>query len=102
MVRTIESDTGRKGDACNEFEYWSTASDRLEVVTMTRAAVILNVSDVSVPSKDPWGNERIGLYGTTKIDRGDFGLVWNTPLEFNGVLVGDEAAITVDVEFIKG
>jgi polyisoprenoid-binding protein YceI len=38
-------------------------------------SVILGVSDVSAPSKDPWGNQRIGLSGAAKIDRRDFGLV---------------------------
>jgi polyisoprenoid-binding protein YceI len=65
-------------------------------------SVTLSVNDVSEPSKDPWGNERIGLSGSTKINRKDFGLVWNTPLELGGMLVGDEVAITLDVQFIKG
>jgi len=65
-------------------------------------SVILSVDDVSAPSKDPWGNQRIGLSGLAKIDRRDFGLVWNSPLEFGGMLVGDEVTITLDVQFIKG
>lgn len=65
-------------------------------------SVTMSVSDVSAPSKDPWGNQRIGLSGTAKIDRRDYGLVWNTPLEFGGMLVGDDVAITLDVQFIKG
>jgi polyisoprenoid-binding protein YceI len=64
--------------------------------------ITLNVNDVSKPSKDPWGNLRIGLTGSTKVNRKDFGLVWNAPLEFGGVLVGDEVTITLDVQFIKG
>jgi polyisoprenoid-binding protein YceI len=64
--------------------------------------VTLNVADFSEPSKDPWGNLRIGLSGSTKVNRKDFGLVWNAPLEFGGVLVGDEVTITLDVQFIKG
>ena len=62
----------------------------------------LNVNDVSKPSKDPWGNQRIGLSGSAKVNRKEFGLVWNAPLEFGGVLVGDEVTITLDVQFIKG
>jgi hypothetical protein len=27
--------------------------------------------------------------------------VWNAPLEFGGVLVGEEVAISIDVQFIK-
>jgi len=57
---------------------------------------------VSEPSKAPWGNQRIGLSTTAKVNRKDFGLVWNAPLEFGGVLVGDEVAIALDVQFIKG
>jgi len=64
--------------------------------------VTLSVDDVSGPSKDPWGNERIGLSGSAKINRKEFGFVWNAPLEFGGFLVGDEVTITLDVQFIKG
>ena len=64
-------------------------------------SVTLAVSDVSEPAKDPWGNVRIGLSASTKVNRKDFGLVWNAPLEFGGVLVGDEVTITLDVQFIK-
>ena len=64
-------------------------------------SVTLNVDDVSEPSKDPWGNQRIGLSGSTKVNRKDFGIVWNTALDSGGVLVGDEVTITLDVQFIK-
>jgi polyisoprenoid-binding protein YceI len=64
-------------------------------------SVTLEVTDVSEPSKDPWGNLRIGLSGSTKVNRKDFGLVWNAPLEFGGMLVGEEVTITLDVQFIK-
>jgi polyisoprenoid-binding protein YceI len=64
-------------------------------------SVILKVEDVSEPSKDPWGNHRIGLSGSTKINRKDFGLTWNSTLETGGVLVGEDIAITLDVELIK-
>ena len=63
--------------------------------------VILKVEDVSEPSKDPWGNHRIGLSGTTKINRKDFGLTYNSVLETGGVLVGEEVTITLDVQFIR-
>jgi len=64
--------------------------------------VTLSVDDVSGPSKDPWGNQRIGLSASAKVNRKDFGFVWNAPLELGGVLVGDEVTITLDVQFIKG
>lgn len=68
----------------------------------TTRPVVLAVNDLTAPAKDPWGNVRIGLEATTKINRKDFGLVWNAALETGGVLVGDEVQITVDAEFVKG
>jgi polyisoprenoid-binding protein YceI len=63
--------------------------------------VIFAVDGPSAPAKDPWGSTRIGLSATTKINRKEFGLAWNAALETGGFLVGDEIAITLDVEFIK-
>jgi polyisoprenoid-binding protein YceI len=65
-------------------------------------SVTLTVEDVSGPSKDPWGNQRIGLSASAKINRKDFGLTWNSALESGGVLVGDEVTIMLDIQFIKG
>ncbi|MFZ0706067.1 MAG: YceI family protein [Candidatus Korobacteraceae bacterium] len=53
------------------------------------------------PMKDPWGNTRIAISASTKINRKDFGLTWNAALETGGILVGDEVTITLDVEFVK-
>jgi polyisoprenoid-binding protein YceI len=53
------------------------------------------------PSKDPWGNTRIGISATTKINRKDFGLGWNAALETGGILVGEEVTITLEVQFVK-
>jgi len=63
--------------------------------------VTLAVEGPTPPTKDPWGNTRIAISATTKINRQDFGLVWNVALETGGILVGDEVTITLDVEFIK-
>jgi polyisoprenoid-binding protein YceI len=53
------------------------------------------------PTKDPWGNTRVAVSATTRINRKDFGLTWNTTLETGGILVGDEVTITLDVKFVK-
>jgi polyisoprenoid-binding protein YceI len=63
--------------------------------------VVFNVEGPTPPAKDPWGNTRIGLSASTKINRKDFGLNWNTALETGGILVGDEVTITLDVQFVK-
>jgi polyisoprenoid-binding protein YceI len=63
--------------------------------------VVFNVEGPSAPGKDPWGNTRVGLSATTKVNRKDFGLTWNAALETGGILVGDDVTITLDVQFIK-
>jgi polyisoprenoid-binding protein YceI len=63
--------------------------------------VVFSVEGPTAPGKDPWGNTRIGLSATTKINRKDFGLTWNAVLETGGILVGDEVTITLDVQFVK-
>ena len=63
--------------------------------------VVLDVEGPSKESKDPWGSLRKGATATTKINRKDFGLVWNKALETGGVAVGDEIIITLEIEMIK-
>ena len=53
------------------------------------------------PIKDPWGNMRIGLAATTKINRKDYGLSWNKVLEAGGVMVGEDVTIQINAEFVK-
>ncbi|HTM16772.1 MAG TPA: YceI family protein [Terracidiphilus sp.] len=63
--------------------------------------VRFTVEGPTPPGKDPWGNTRVGLSATTKINRKDFGLTWNAALETGGILVGEEVTITLDVQFVK-
>ena len=59
------------------------------------------VEGPTAPVKDPWGNTRIGITATTKINRTNFGLTFNAALETGGVLVGEDVAITLELEFVK-
>ena len=43
---------------------------------------------------------RAGFTATTVIDRKDFGVSWNSPLDKGGVVVGDKIEITLDAEAI--
>src|ERR1700676_1043738 len=63
--------------------------------------VVFSVEGPTPPAKDPWGNTRVAVSATTKINRKDFGLTWNTALETGGILVGDEVTITLDIQFVK-
>lgn len=59
------------------------------------------VEGPTAPGKDPWGNTRIGLSATTKINRKDYGLNWNAALETGGILVGDDVNITIEAQFVR-
>jgi polyisoprenoid-binding protein YceI len=50
---------------------------------------------------DPWGQQRIALTATTEIDRRDFGLTWNAPLEGGGVLIGNTVKIEIEAEAVR-
>ena len=77
-----------------------TVAGELGIHGVTRN-VVLEVEGPSAPMKDPWGNTRIGLSATTRINRKDFGLTWNAALETGGILVGDDVNINLDIQFIK-
>ena len=64
-------------------------------------SVVFQVEGPTAPTKDPWGNLRVGVAATTKISRKEFGLTWSAPLEAGGVMIGDEVTITLEVEFVK-
>lgn len=63
--------------------------------------VVFAVEGPTPAAKDPWGNTRIAVSATTKINRKDFGLTWNAALETGGILVGEEVTITLDIQFVK-
>ncbi len=51
------------------------------------------------PVQDPFGDGKsIGFTASAKINREDYGLMWNQPMENNGVMVGREVTLFVDVE----
>jgi len=52
-------------------------------------------------TKDPLGNQRAGFTGEGKVNRKDYGMVWNKTLDSGGLVVGDEVFIKLDIECIK-
>jgi polyisoprenoid-binding protein YceI len=52
-------------------------------------------------AKDPFGNDRIGFEGSTKISRKDYGITWNAALETGGFLVSDEITLEFEISAIK-
>lgn len=63
--------------------------------------VTLDVEGPEADVKDPWGNVKAGASASTRVNRKDFGLTWNQALETGGVLVGDDVAITLDIELLR-
>lgn len=74
-------------------QQWKLTGD-LTLHGITRE-VTFDIEGPSPAIKDPWGNLRRGATATARINRKDFGV--------NGGagLVGDEVAITIDLEFIR-
>jgi len=69
----------------------------LTIRGITREAT-LDVEPLSPEVRDPWGNNKRGVSATTRIDRKDFEVSWNAALDGGGLVVGDEVAITLEVE----
>jgi polyisoprenoid-binding protein YceI len=51
--------------------------------------------------KDPYNNIKAGFEVTGKINRKDFGLVWNSTLETGGLMLGDEVDIKCEIQLTK-
>jgi polyisoprenoid-binding protein YceI len=52
-------------------------------------------------SVDPWGGERVGFEGRTKINRKDWGLSFNAVLETGGVLIGEKVTLEFDIAAVR-
>jgi polyisoprenoid-binding protein YceI len=88
-------------------------STRVETTGETTAKLhgSLTIKDVTKPvtldvefhgkAKSPWGTWSAGFTGTAKINREDWGLTWNVPLETGGWLVGKDIKIEIDVEVLQ-
>lgn len=50
---------------------------------------------------DPWGNEKIGFAITAEIDREQWDLRWNLPLDSGGWVVSRRVWLNVDVEAVR-
>lgn len=56
-------------------------------------------AEFSGPVKDPFGGgSSMGFTASAVIDREDFGMDWNQPMENNGVMLGREIRLVIDLE----
>jgi polyisoprenoid-binding protein YceI len=63
--------------------------------------VTLTLEEFSGEVKHPMGGIVRGVVAKTKINRKDFGLTWNKTLDSGGLMVGEEIAITLEIEMAR-
>lgn len=68
----------------------------LTIRSITRP-VTLNVDFVG-PIKSPYGETSMGFSARTEVNREDFNVLWNEPVEKGGVMVGKFARLFLEVE----
>ena len=56
--------------------------------------------DVNGFARDPYGGTRAGFSATAEIDRKDFGITTNIPMDGGGVVIGDRIQIYIEIEAI--
>lgn len=50
---------------------------------------------------DPWGNTRAGFSLQGTLNRKDWDLVWNTPIDNINFILGNEISFTAELQFVK-
>jgi polyisoprenoid-binding protein YceI len=95
------------------YPYLTFKSTKLELLDAEHGRLYgdLTIRDVMRPvvleveyqgqAKSPWGTVSAGFSASTKINRKEWGLVWNVGLETGGVLVGDEVTIEIELELVQ-
>ena len=50
---------------------------------------------------NPWGTTVAGFSASTEVNREDWGLTWNVPLETGGVLLSKKVRLEIETELVK-
>jgi len=56
--------------------------------------------DVHGIARDPWGGTRIGFSATGELNRKDFGISTELPMDGGGVVVGDKIRLELEIEAV--
>jgi len=117
-VASIDTDNGKRDDHLRSPDFFNVASHPnitfkstkvtrngegfdvvgdLTIRGVTRS-VTLNVSELTPEMKGPMGPPKRGASATTKINREDFKVDWNKPLDGGGFVVGKDVHIELEVE----
>jgi polyisoprenoid-binding protein YceI len=82
-----------------ESDHWDVDGD-LTVRGITRP-VTVDVEFLGA-AIDPWGNLKIGFSGVVpEVNREDWGLTWNAPLETGGFLLSKTVRLEIEAELVK-
>lgn len=84
-----------EGDPTGEFKI---VGD-LTIRDQTREVVL--DAEFQGKTKDPWGGDRMGFEAKGKLNRKEFGLMWNQALEAGGFVLGDDIKLAIEVELVK-
>jgi polyisoprenoid-binding protein YceI len=76
------------------------AKGNLTLLGVTKEVVLTGTFN-GVQTKDLYGMTRVGFSATGKLNRKDFGMVWNKVLDNGGLAIGDEVEVMLEVECIK-
>jgi polyisoprenoid-binding protein YceI len=97
-------------EAYPEITFASTSVEQVDPVTF-RVTGDLTIKGTTKPvsvdleytgtAQDPFGNTRLGLEGSTVVNRKDFGVNWNAALEAGGVLVSEKVTLEFEVSAIR-
>jgi polyisoprenoid-binding protein YceI len=64
-------------------------------------SVVLAVEGPSASIKDPFGRTVRGVMATGKLDRKDWGMIWNKALDSGGMVVSDEVKLDINAELAE-
>lgn len=62
--------------------------------------IILDV-EFGGSGKDPYGKFKAGFSISGKINRKDFGLTWNAPVEKGGMMVSEDVKVACEIQMVK-
>lgn len=70
----------------------------LTIRDVTRPVTLYAVYEGTVA--DPWGNPHVGFTASATINREDWGLTWNAPLEGGGWLVSKDVVLEIEGQLV--
>ena len=92
QITFVSTDVERDGTE------WSITGD-LTINAVTKPVTVL--FEETGEAKDPFGNLRVGFEGSVTLNRTEWDLKWNSPLETGGVLVSEKVTLEFDVSAIR-